>query len=313
MTEQWLRKVNLLVGSGKEQIDLSNMRIRFFVRQWDVQQPNNAEIIVTNLSRDTANKVKEEFKSVILQAGYEGNLATIFEGEVRQVRTGRENPTDTYLNIIAAEGAKGYQWAFVNKTLAGGHTARDQVDACLEALKPYGITAGYIADLGTAKIPYGRSLFGMARDQLRTICQAVNASWSIQGNKLQIVKNSAYVPGSAIVLNSNTGMIGMPVQTLDGIEVRCLLNPEIRPGRRIQIDQASIQRQAIGVQYSAEKTNPLISEIDTDGYYRVIGVDHSGDTRGNPFYTDIICWAWSGKIPPGRTTSRGVPINPEDN
>ncbi|WP_332116087.1 phage protein [Azorhizobium caulinodans] len=311
MTQQWLRQVKLVVGNSSEATDLSNMRIRFAVRQGDVATPNNADIVITNLSAATANKIKKEYNSIVLQAGYSGNLATIFEGEIVQVRVGRENPTDTYVNVIAKEGHVAFNFGFVNKALASGHTYRDQVDACLAALKPYGITAGFIADLGATKMPRGKALFGMVRDQLRTICQATGTSWSIQGKKLQIVKNDTYVPGDAIVLNSRTGLVGMPVQTLGGIEVRCLLNPQIKPGRRIQIDQASIQEATLTTNYQNAQ-NYLIPETAADGLYRVITVDHSGDTRGNPYYSDIICLAVSGKIIPRALADRGVNVFPQD-
>ncbi|MFG1417163.1 hypothetical protein V5F38_05035 [Xanthobacter sp. V0B-10] len=311
MTRQWIRRVNLTVGSSGSATDLSEMRIRFSVRQGDVATPNNAELIITNLSQATANKIKKEYNSIVLDAGYDGNVASIFEGEIVQVRIGRENPTDTYVNIIAKEGHLAFNYGFVRKSLAAGHTYKDQVDTCLEALKEHGITAGYIADLGMMKMPRGKVLFGMVRDQLRAICQATGASWSIQGKKLQIVKNDAYRPGDVIVLNSRTGLIGMPVQTLGGIEARCLLNPQIRPGRRIQIDQASIQEAAFTTNYQNAQ-NYLIPETAVDGIYKVITVDHSGDTRGNPYYSDIVCVSASGKIIPKSLSDRGVNVFPED-
>lgn len=311
MTRQWIRQVNLQVGKGGDVIDLSNMRIRFNVVQGDVQTPNHADIIVTNLSAETSNRIQKEYDSVVLQAGYPGNAATIFQGEIVQKRRGRENPTDTYLYIIAKEGQRAYSYATISKTLAAGHTFRDQVDACLKELGKYGITAGYIADLGAAKMPRGKALFGMVKNQLRSICSATGTSWSIQGNQLQIVSNDTYIPGEAIVLNSNTGMVGMPVQTMNGIEVRCLLNPEIKPGRRIKIDEASIQQAAFTTNYQ-DAQNYFIPETSSDGIYKVIVVNNSGDTRGNAYYSDIICLSASGKIIPNSLSSRGVNVNPQD-
>ncbi|MFG1429169.1 phage protein [Roseixanthobacter glucoisosaccharinicivorans] len=311
MTRQWIRQVNLQVGNGGDVIDLSNMRIRFNVQQGDVQTPNHADIIITNLSEQTANRIQKEYDSVVLQAGYDGNCATIFQGEIVQKRIGRENPTDTYLYLIAKEGQKAYSYAMISKTLAAGHTFRDQVDACLKELEKYGITAGYIVDLGKAKMPRGKALFGMVKNQLRAICAATGTSWSIQGKQLQIVRNDTYIPGNAIVLNSDTGMVGMPVQTMNGIEVRCLLNPQIKPGRRLKIDQASIQQAAFTTNYQ-DAQNFLIPPTAADGIYKVLIVNNSGDTRGNPYYTDAVCVSASSSFIPMGTAARGVPVNPQD-
>ncbi|MBZ9939129.1 hypothetical protein LB518_22725 [Mesorhizobium sp. BR1-1-16] len=252
---------------------------------------------MTNPSPQTAAKAREEYTKVVLQAGYEQNFGTIFEGKIIQMRYGRETPTDTYLAILATDNGQAHNYATVNKTLAAGHTFKDQVDACLEALKPFGVTAGFIADLPSVTMPRGAVLFGMVRDKMRDIAAATNTSWAIQSGKLNVVKNDSYHPGEAIVVNSRTGMIGMPVQTIGGIEVKTLLNPQIQPGRRIKIDQSSIQQAAFSPQYTAEVSNSMIPSIADDGIYKVLVVSHSGDTRGNPYYSDIVCIRADGQGP----------------
>lgn len=315
MTRQWIRKVRLVVGNGAEGIDCSDLRIRFTVRTQDVNYPWQADITVTNLSNATANRIRNEYKEVYLEAGYEGNSAEIFRGEVIQVRgPGRETPTDTYLNIQAAASQRAHSYAVVNKTLAAGHTFRDQVDAVLEAMKPFGVTAGYIADLGNVRMPRGRAMFGMARNQLRAICMTVGASWFISGTKLNIVKNNESLPGEAVVLNSNTGMIGMPVQTIEGVEARCLLNPRLKVGGLVQINEASIQRARVSIttnnSYIVEQTI-LDRNISSDGIYKVLQVIHSGDTRGTEFYSDILCSSF-GSGPSPAAYARGLPAVSEN-
>lgn len=314
MTRQWIREVRLLIGNGSEAIDVSALRIRFVVQQAMVQSPGQADITITNLSNATANRIQKEYDRVVLQAGYQdGGAATIFEGEIVQKRgPGRENPTDTYFNILAKESQKAYSYAFISKTLASGHTFRDQVDACLEVLKQYGVTAGYIADLGKTKMPRGRAMFGMVREQLRAICASTNATWWIDGTKLNITKNTQALPGDAIVLNSDTGLIGMPVQTIDGVEARCLLNPKIKQGALVKIDEASIQK----AKYNLDSKDSYMVDaeflkrnIAADGIYQVLFRTHHGDTRGNDYYTDIQCIPAQGGIITRSVGQRYVPIN----
>lgn len=298
MTRQWIRQCRLYIGNGGEAVDLSSMRIRFNVERETSQTPERADITISNLSNATANKIQKEYDNVVLQAGYDGNFSTIFQGQIVQKRgPARESPVDTYFNILARAGQTAYSFAMVSKTLAAGHTFRDQVDACLEALKPYGVTAGKISDLGTAKMPRGRALFGMARHHLRAICQSVGASWWIEGGKLNILKNEDVMTGSAVVLNSSTGMIGMPVQTMDGVEVRCLLNPNLQLGGTVKIDEASIQKTKLTLtQPYAEdvQRTQLEGNIAADGLYQIRFLSHVGDTRGTEWYSDALCIPVSG-------------------
>lgn len=311
MTRQWIREYSLTIEGAGSAIDASDLRIRFKVDQNTLQRPNSAEITITNLSNETADKIQKEGKLVTLSAGYEGASKVIFKGDIIQKRKGRENPVDTYLTILATSGDKAYNYAVVNKSLAAGHTFKDQVNAAFEPMKEHGITLGYIGDLGSKVMPRGRTMFGMARDFLRDIAFATNTAWSIQNNKLQVLENQKTLPGDAVVLNSQTGMIGMPVQTISGIIVRCLLNPDIHPGTRVQINQSSIQQAAFSPNYTAEVQNSMLPSIAEDGFYKALVVDHMGDTRGNPWYTDIVCIRADGQGPiPLGLAGQGINIDP---
>ncbi len=299
MTRQWKRACKLTIEGDSKAIDLSELRIKFAIRQGDVRTPSVADIRVYNLSEKTAQAIKKEFRKVTLEGGYEENSALLFTGEVRQVRTGRENPVDTYLDILATNADRAFNFGVVNKTLAAGHTFKDQVEVAFQAMKPFDVTMGFIADLGPVKMPRARVLFGMARDVLTRVGFSTNTSWSIQNGKLQMVKNSGFMPGDVVVLNSRTGMIGRPVQTIEGIIVRCLINPEIRVTRRVKIDQASIQVAPLNVSDQGAPLNaePNLPKLADDGIYKVLFIEIEGDTRGQPWYMDLICIRADGTLP----------------
>jgi hypothetical protein len=289
MTRQWLRSFGLTIDTGSETIDVSNLRGRFRIRLAVVQSPNSAEIIVTNLSEATAQKIRKEGQKVSLTIGYQSGPSIAFTGNIIQKRVGRENPVDTYLAIVAQDGDIAYNFATVSKTLSAGSTFKDQVDVVLEAMKPHGVTKGYISDLGGRKMPRARTLFGMARDAMRDIAISAGANWTIQDGKLDVVKFGETKPGDVIVLNSQTGMIGRPVQTFDGVIARMLINPRVKPNAKIKIDEASIDAAAFTPDYRAAVGNSnLATGIATDGLYKIVTVEHHGDTHGNPWYTEII-------------------------
>ena len=299
MADQFIRRVSLVVADESgDGIDLSEMHIRFAVKQWDLQTPNSARIRIWNLSDTTARKIEKEFTRVVLQAGYEGGeFGVIFDGTIVQVRRGRENATDTYLDIAAADGDAAYNFAVVNASLAAGSKPGDRYKATVEAMTKYGVTQGYQPEnLGDDALPRGRVLFGMARDRLTEITDNSDTTWSVQNGQVQSVERSSYLPETAVVLNSRTGMIGMPEQTEDGISVRCLLNPRLKVNGRVQIDNESIQRAQVNLQYTAINYFPSIAD---DGFYRVIVIDYTGNTRGQDWYCDLVCIALDSTVTQG--------------
>lgn len=297
MADQYLRKVSLIVGSASETIDLSELRIVFSVRQWDIQTPNYTWIRVYNLSDATAQKIQKEFTSVVLQAGYQtGNFGVIFSGTVKQIKRGRENETDTYLDILAADADQSYNFGTVNVSLKAGSTPNDHVQAIAKAI---GLQVGYVSPLPSTALPRGKVLYGMGRDHLRTIAASAGASYSLQDGKIQIIALTGYAPGDAVVLTQATGMIGLPQQTQDGIEVRCLLNPQIKIGTRLQINNASIQRAAKDPSLQGDLSFAFLPSISNDGFYRTLVCNFSGDTRDNDFYCDITCLAVNDTVTPG--------------
>lgn len=304
MTVQYLRKVNLIVGnaSGKG-LDLSDLHIKFTVWSATTQSPKHTNIRVYNVSDATAKSIQKEFQQVFLQAGYGDNFGQIFSGSIKQVRKGRENATDTFIDIIAADGDEAYGWAVVNTTLAAGCSQSDYHNALLQPMAIFGVNAGYTPKFSATKLPRGKVCYGMARDYMRDLASASGTHWSVQDGRLCMIPISGYLPGTTVVLTSDTGMVGMPTQTVDGIIVKCLLNPNIRPGSRIQINNASIQQAQLSVDYTATNYFP---SLDDDGFYKVYAMTQTGDTRGPNFYTEMICAGVNGTAPLTSTYTNAV-------
>ncbi|MDI2595029.1 hypothetical protein POF45_26930 [Pseudomonas sp. 681] len=308
---QYLRQISLKVGDATDALDLSDMRIRFAVRRGDIATPNTADIRVYNLSDDTVKKIQKEFERVVLQAGYPGNYGTIFDGTIKQVRRGRESQTDTYIDITAADGDSAYNFGVMNVTLAGGSTAQDHLDQVLKSLASRGITMGESPELSPSKLPRGKVFYGMTRDFLDILGKTQDVSWSIQDRKLTLIPNNAYLPGDAVVVTSATGMIGLPEQNQNGINVRTLLNPGIRVGKRLKLDNTSIQKLRLNpapLGQASVDLSLIQIRTDSDGFYKVLVANHYGDNRGNDWYTDTICISIDAAVTNGSMIKAGTGI-----
>lgn len=313
--QQWLRKVNVIVfpprlnqGDADAQLqttqqglDFSQMRIRFDVQQADRQTPDNASIRIYNLSRETVNRIRvREFSRVILQAGYErGTVGTIFRGEIKQYGIGREGTTDSYLDLFAADGDLGYNFGVSHFTLAAGSTFRDLID---RAASDMGMTVEYHPDLTGTDREFGRGrvAFGMSRAQIASAARTLGATWSIQNGVVRILPLHSYWPGEAVVINSQTGMLGIPTQTAQGVVVRRLIDPKLRVGCLVQIKGEDVNQIASNVpgqvapfpafnRYGA--TQAAVRVTPGEGLYRVMVVDREGDTHGEVWTDTITCIA----------------------
>lgn len=292
--QQYIREFKLLVSKPNvannepNAIDLSNLRCKFVVKRSDTITPNVADIRVYNVSKDTALKIQKEFSTVILQAGYEGNYGVIFQGNIKQVIIGRESATDTFIDIVAGDGDRAYNFAIVNSTIAAGATQQDQLNAVIGSMQQLGVTSGYLSPLPSEQLPRGKVLYGNARNYLIDIAQTSDKGVSIQDEKITLIDNKSYAPGERVVLTSKTGMIGTPQQTNEGINIKCLLNPRIKIGGLVEIDNASIERLKINLTVPNSAAN-IPAPITDDGVYYVLVAEHQGDTRGVEWYTTLIC------------------------
>lgn len=292
------RKIDAIEITGSELTDKAPgghaaLRMKFEVRADDEEFPNTAIIRVYNPSADTIKQI-EEFQSVQLEAGFQANYGQIFSGTIKQVRIGRENNVSRYVDIYAADGDIGYNFGTINTTLKAGATWSDMLAQAAQAIGASSVASsanGYLATGGI--LPRGAVLWGMARDAIRDIAGNNGCRWSIQQNVITLIPNTGYLPGRAIVLNSQSGLIGMPEQTDNGIVARCLLNPLIRVGQAVQINNNLINQttgrngQPMTLQRASQPY--YVANTSADGLYRVMVAEHAGDTRGNDWYTELTC------------------------
>lgn len=301
MAQQYLRKLELNVSSSDAALDLSQLEINFQVRQWDIQTPNTATIRVFNPSWETAQRVQKEFSRVVLSAGYQdGPFGVIFDGTLIQVRRGKLSAVDSYMDLHCSDGDAAYCFGIVQTSLAAGSTARDRLTALTKSLAEHGVTEGYVPeDLPEQSLPRGRVMFGMTNGQLRRFAAWSGMKWSIQDRQVQMVPLTGFIPGEAVVLNNQTGLIGIPEQTQDGISARCLLNPTVKMGRRIQLNNSQVNQAQLQASVQGQVQNAFLPLIAADGFYRAITATHTGETRGQAWYTDIVAIALNAGVTPG--------------
>lgn len=338
MSQNWMRHFELqLVDENGQGIELSDFKVTFTIDWFNISSASRVGTFkIYNLSADTVNRITgQEFSKVRLIAGYDGiapevsasdvgtvrevdaadvgqsdgrNYGLIFSGEIRYSVTGKDSPIDSYVLIQAADTDLAFATSITSQTLAAGYTVADVNRALMKDFEAKGATEGLTPEMPATVFPRGRVLFGMTRHLMDNVAGQCGATWQFVDGQRQMVANNEYVH-DAIVLNSATGLIGMPQQTIDnGVNVCALINPNIRVNGLIQLDQASVFRTALsnndiamaGGQITDQNTDGNITlsgttaqpaSIATDGVYIVRGIMYTGDTRGQAWYMDMMCEA----------------------
>lgn len=309
MSQNYLRACTVQIdGLGTYTAD--GIRVRFSIKAATNLMPSIATIRLTNLNRSNAEQFAKNpaslGKGVVISAGYQDNVGIIFKGSVvkpQGIIFGRENPTDTLLQVLCVSGDQALTHATVNKTLPPGSTPQDHVNTAIQSMQQYGVNLGFIGqlvDLSQPKYPRAVTMVGMARKVLDDVAKLKGATWSIQNMNMNMLSPGDQGQGGAFVLNSATGLIGMPTLTPDGVWARTLINPQMQPDGMVYIDQSLI------VGYLPElgpggtplpgqiATNPdgsrnnTVASIAADGMYRIVKIDTEADTRGNPWYQDLL-------------------------
>ena len=294
---QYLRKVRLTFqgSSGGITINPGNetgaqLRIAFTVSKDLSGSANEAEIEIWNLAEGHRNAVGKELDKVTLEAGYippggissrgtlpfisggeqfEGsasssNVGIIFKGAMRDVEHRRDGP-DIVTRIACGDGDAALRKAVISRTFRAGTPVKDVIEELQKEFEKEGIDQGEwkgLDDLPPYKRPY--SMCGTCSREMDRIGRSHGLYWSMQNEALEIVPGDGYIEAAAF-LSPSTGLVGTPTITDNGVRAEALLNPEIRPNRKVVIESQTLSMNAEG------------------GAYRVSEVIYTGDNRDGDF------------------------------
>jgi hypothetical protein len=294
MTQQYLRQFSCVVASSSGQgLEFNQFKVEFTIKRGDFQTPNSCDVRIYNLSDKTANLIgQKEYTQLAISAGYEGNFALIFQGTIKQFRLGRINQLDSYVDITAADGDEAYNFAPILTSVPSGTNQTGLAGILLGAMSKYGVTTNYAPTLPSNQLIRGRVMYGMCRDEYRDFAWTNNCKFSLQDNKVTLIPYVSYIAGGQIpVISVSTGLIGVPEQTQQGINIRTLLNPTYKIGQLIQLTSGvNTFRRSLDLPSTvSNQATALQVQTSADGLYYVMVANHKGNTRGNDWYTDMVC------------------------
>lgn len=263
----------------------TELRVTFKIKKNKGKEPNTADITVYNLSEPTRSKLKTKGTKIQLEAGYADNVALIFVGDSSIIDHQHDGP-DWKTHIQCGDGLDAFKFARYNESF-GPDTPVSEVARSIA--QTTGLDLSAVKDK-LAKLPgafkNGVSFFGTVSQALDKVLNGTGQEWSSQDGKLQALGETEATSESPVLLDADHGLIGSPAwgSPIHGVKpgqlqkkpqvlkIKTLLNPGLRPGRRI-----------------------TLSAIATKGDFIVRDMEHSGDSFGGEWYSELEAVPWEGE------------------
>ena len=278
---QWLRKARVTFG-GQGGFIVNpgglmdhQLRVTFNVSRSISGSANSFSIKIYNLNESHRNSIGLELDQVMLEAGYTppeggGNVGIIAKGRIRDYQHDRDG-ADIITTVSCGDGDKAYRRAAISKTIPKGTPLPEVVEQIHQEMKKEGITRGewsFPEKVKNTKLKRPYSMCGSCTRELDTLGRGHGFYWNIQNETMEVIPSDGHLPGM-ILVSPETGMVGTPTITDNGIKVKALLNPDARPNRLVKVQSEVLRMNRKG---------------DT---YRISQLDFSGDNQQGDFIMNI--------------------------
>lgn len=270
MQRRFDRVYRFLVGRKEQALEISNvhdprgLHIEFNITKRHSEEPNVNVVTVCNLSPEARKALEVPDQLCELYAGYRDEYGPmlIATGAVTDVYNYERDGT-VYTEIAFYDGWIELRDKVISLSYEKGANAHAVIKRICGAM---GLPLMMPKGLPNHTWQSGYSYSGSAHGALTRACAAASLSWSIQNQKIQITQIKGRTQREAVVLRSDTGMIGAPDrlrkgayekvpvdrpqgkrpknfieirssrQPQDGYRVTTLLLPQINPHDVIVID-----------------------------------------------------------------------------
>lgn len=252
------RQAILQIGpSGGDARTITGLRMAARVAYKSVRA-GEMELEVYNPAPQTIAAAQQRGVITRLLAGYQVP-ESVFDGSpIRHGVRVRHEGVDRILSITARTGGVELERARVALAYSTPTRASQVIAACLDAL---GLPRGTVVLGADYELPGGISYSGPAWELLRRTVQGAGASVCVRDGAVQILPRERDTGEEVPRITPETGLIGSPVRRTGKdralIEVRALLIPGLRPGKRFVLESDAFS--------GVYKARDVAFELDTDG------------------------------------------------
>lgn len=280
------RHCEVTVGiPGGEARTWSGLRTGFAVDHHLRRRPSPAKVTIYNLNEDSRGFVSQSGQYAWVRAGYDadrrnGLLPVVAQGTITDTKH-EHKAVDWVTSLTVSDGGHGYREGVLRRSFRDV-PVRDAILAAARAMSPTDVGPGgvgisrleaQLADPVFSSLLEQVTIDGPARTALDDLLATTGHTWSIQDNELVLVLGTQPLDENTYVLSATSGLLGSPqwrktksgTHRPDGLEVKSLLLPMIRPGRLVRVVSRAVT-----------------------GDFVVREANHEGDTHDDSWYTTLI-------------------------
>lgn len=270
---------NTFVSAGRS---FSDFRISFDIKKTEYgSEANTCKVSIWNLPESLREYIFAEKQKIIVKAGYEeaSGVEVLYIGDI----TNRENtyPRPDIVTIVdAGDGAKSLKESKVSIAYAPGAQGKQILKEIVDSFNLPKKTNLNLIDIKKKIFSNGFNYTGPSQVGLNKITKSLGLIWSIQNEELKIYKQYNGDQSLALVLNSDTGLLGVPSRTkvttqessdaktleIDGWNVESLLQAKAEPGGLVLLSSSS---------------------TGNNKKFKIVSVQHSGDNMEGDFKSTL--------------------------
>lgn len=277
------RQYRLAVGDYKtgNGLLIEDLQVTFDISKStnNKNRTNSATIEVYNLSEESLKVLDTDYPAAVFEAGYlgTGGPKRLFAGQVTNIST-RKSGTDIVTQITMGSGYVNLNHETLSDVVPPGNNVQDAIEKLRKAI---GADRGvYNGTNLNNEIIYGYPLSGTPKEMLDELAEKYQLDWQLDDGVLYVHDNDRAATEQfqlAYVISPFTGLIERPYRVSGdkrrskkdkvkkpGVQLKILLNPEIKAGDIIQIEEGLLK-----------------------GWYKVDSIRHTGSWRGDNWYTEI--------------------------
>lgn len=231
------RVAKIIISTEGDTIEVKDLRIEFDIEKTSESDPNKGTMIIFNLNETHRAALENEVVYIELEVGYEeGDTTVLFKGDMTKSKTERLG-VDYKSIITIGDGSKEIKAAKLDKSYASGANIKTIV---VDALNQVGLPVAR-NDMQDEQYNQGVTVSGSAKKIIDRFTGKQDLEWSIQDGEVQILNKDQDVGEEAILLTSNTGLLGSPFKREDNqVEFKSFIIPGITPGKKIKIESNDI-------------------------------------------------------------------------
>lgn len=265
---------------------LQDHQITFSIKKDNNKDPNQAEIVVYNLSDDTVNYINRGIRNnlaVALAVGYEGEeLVMVFKGTIQWVSDTFDS-VDRKTILHCLDGGINIAEARTSRSYPKGTKIKRVVT---DLVKDLGTTEGNIHVDNDQTLSSATAMCGNTSHYLEHICKSIDHNVSIQDGSVYVTPRSQMSSARSAYISPETGLIGSPEP----------FHNDIKPTKKVTKSSKKAKKPTDGVKFKCQMNGAILPEKtiwlksrDYDGPFKVVSVSHNGDKEGKEWVTEVEC------------------------